>query len=83
VKDPYREENFFERSDNYRFALTGVVAHTVGSSGVYPDYHQPSDDLTTMDYPLLTAAIHSMVRPVHRLANSALRPQWRAGMKPQ
>jgi aminopeptidase YwaD len=83
VKDPYPEENFFERSDNYRFALKGVVAHTVGSSGVYPDYHQPSDDLRTIDYAHMTEAIQSMVRPVRRLANSDSRPQWRAGMKPQ
>jgi Zn-dependent M28 family amino/carboxypeptidase len=83
VKDPYPEENFFERGDNYPFALKGVVAHTVGSSGVYPDYHQPSDDLRTIDHAHLTEAIQSMVRPVRRLTNSDSRPQWRAGMKPQ
>ena len=34
--DPYPEQHFFERSDNYSLALKGVVAHTAGGWGTPP-----------------------------------------------
>jgi aminopeptidase YwaD len=81
--DPYPEQHFFERSDNYSLALQGVVAHTAAGWGTPPTYHQPSDDLAHLDLPFMTAAIQSLVEPVRWLANSDFRPEWVAGGRPK
>jgi aminopeptidase YwaD len=81
--DPYPEEHFFERSDNYALALQGVVAHTAAGWGTPPTYHQPSDDLAHLDLPFMTAAIQSLVEPVRWLANSDFKPEWVAGGEPK
>jgi aminopeptidase YwaD len=81
--DPYPEQHFFERSDNYALALQGVVAHTAAGWGTVPTYHQPDDDLAHLDLPFMTAAIQSLVEPIEWLANSDFRPEWVAGGKPK
>jgi aminopeptidase YwaD len=82
VQDPHPEQSFFTRSDNIRFARRGVIAHTVSSFGLHKDYHQPSDELGTIDFTHMTDAIRSMIEPVRWLANSSFRPEWKPGMKP-
>lgn len=82
VQDPHPEQSFFTRSDNIRFARRGVIAHTVSSFGLHKDYHQPSDELRTIDFAHMTDAIRSMIEPVRWLANSNFRPEWKPGMKP-
>ena len=82
VKDPHTGENFFERSDNIALARKGIVAHTVSSFGLHKDYHQPSDELRTIDFPRLTGAINSMIEPIRWLSNTTWRPQWKSGGKP-
>jgi Zn-dependent M28 family amino/carboxypeptidase len=80
--DPHPVENFFRRSDNYVFAKKGVVAQTVSSYGLHPDYHQPSDDLAHIDFQHMDEAIESMLAPIIWLANSDFVPQWQEGQKP-
>jgi hypothetical protein len=82
VADPHPEQSFFTRSDNIRFARRGVIAHTVSSYGMHTDYHEPSDEIDTIDFAHMTRAIQSMVAPVRWLANSDFTPQWKAGMRP-
>ena len=82
VQDPHPEQSFFTRSDNIRFARRGVIAHTVSSFGLHKDYHQPSDEIGTIDFAHMTDAIRSMIEPVRWLANSTFRPEWKPGMKP-
>jgi len=82
VEDPHPGENFFQRSDNYVLAKKGVVAQTVSSYGLHNDYHQPSDDLSHIDFKHMTVAIGSLIVPVEWLANSNFRPEWKAGGKP-
>jgi hypothetical protein len=82
VQDPHPEQNFFERSDNIQFARRGVIAHTVSSFGLHKDYHQPSDEIDTIDFAHMTDAIRSMVSPVLWLANAAFKPEWLPGKKP-
>lgn len=82
VADPHPEQNFFQRSDNYALARRGVVAHTVSSFGLHPEYHQPNDDLAHINFPHMTRAINSMLTPVRWLVNSTFRPTWAAGQKP-
>ena len=81
--DPYPEEHFFERSDNYSLALKGVVAHTAAGWGTPPTYHQPSDDVEHLDLPFMTTAIQSLVEPVRWLASSDFVPKWHPGGQPK
>ena len=81
--DPYPEQHFFERSDNYSLALMGVVAHTAAGLGTVPTYHQPSDDLAHLDVPFMTAAIQSLIEPVRWLATSDFVPKWNPGGEPK
>jgi aminopeptidase YwaD len=81
--DPYPEQRYFERSDNYALALKGVVAHTAAGWGTVPTYHQPDDDLAHLDIPFMTAAIQSLVAPVRWLADSDFVPRWNAGGEPK
>ncbi len=82
VQDPHPEQNFFQRSDNITLARDGVVAQTVSSFGLHPDYHRPSDDLSHIDFAHMTESIRSMLAPVRWLANTTFKPTWKAGMMP-
>ena len=82
VADPHPEQNFFQRSDNYALARRGVVAHTVSSFGLHPEYHQPQDDIAHINFAHMTRAINSMAAPIFWLANSNFTPTWFEGKKP-
>ena len=82
VQDPHPKEMFFQRSDNIALARQGIIAHTVSSFGLHKDYHQPSDELRTIDLPHMTAAIASMLKPIRWLADSDFQPQWSPGGRP-
>ena len=80
--DPYPEEHFFERAENYQLALGGVVAHTVAGWGTPPTYHQPSDDLAHLDVNFMTAAIQSLIDPIRWMATNDFKPAWFPGQQP-
>ena len=82
VADPYPEQNFFQRSDNYGMARMGVVAHTVSSFGMHTDYHQPGDEVSKIDFAHMARAARWIAAPIRWLANTAIRPKWNEGMKP-
>ena len=82
VSDPHPSEQFFRRSDNYALAQQGIVAHTVSSFGLHKDYHQPSDELSTIDFAHMTNAIASMVAPIRWLADTTWKPKWNPGGQP-
>lgn len=82
VADQRPDQKFFQRSDNIVLARRGVVAQTVSSFGLHPDYHRPSDDLAHIDFAHMTAAIGSLIAPVRWLVNSDFVPQWEAGKRP-
>ncbi|MBB5055680.1 hypothetical protein HDF16_000349 [Granulicella aggregans] len=81
--DPYPEQHFFQRSDNYQLALQGVVAHTAAGWGTPPTYHQANDDLAHLDLGFMTGAIQSLVEPMRWLATSDFKPSWNAGGQPK
>lgn len=83
VQDPHPEQSFFTRSDNIQFARRGVIAHTVSSFGLHKDYHQPSDEIGTIDFAHMTDAIRSMLAPIRWLANANFTPEWLPGQRPQ
>ena len=61
--DPYESENLFYRSDNATLAYLGVPAHTISTSkmDVEPNYHQLSDDVSTLDMDNMTEIIKSLI----------------------
>ncbi|MEO7217699.1 MAG: M28 family peptidase [Gemmatimonadaceae bacterium] len=81
--DPYPEEHFFQRSDNYALALQGVVAHTAAGWGTPPTYHQPDDELSRLNIPFMTSAIQSLIKPLSWLATSDFKPAWNPGGRPE
>ncbi len=80
--DPHPDQHFFRRSDNYALAKRGIVAQTVSSFGLHKDYHEPSDDLSHIDFDFVTHSIQSMIEPVRWLADTNWHPAWNAGGKP-
>jgi Zn-dependent M28 family amino/carboxypeptidase len=82
VNDPHPTEHFFRRSDNYALARQGIIAHTVSSFGLHSDYHQPSDEIRTINFAHMTNAIASMVEPIRWLADTNWKPTWNPGGKP-
>lgn len=82
TQDPYPDEHFFERSDNYSLALVGVVAHTISGWAVVPTYHTDKDTLENLDIPFMARAIQSLIGPVRWLADSDFRPDWNPGGRP-
>jgi hypothetical protein len=82
VADPHPSQNFFQRSDNFALARQGIVAQTVSSFGLHKDYHQPSDELSTIDFPHMVHAIVSTIKPIRWLANTTWRPAWNPNGKP-
>lgn len=83
TKDPYPEQRFFERSDNYSLAQRGIVAHTVSGWAVVPTYHQPTDTIENIDFTFMTGAIQSLIEPVRWLAHGRFTPRWSKDGRPQ
>lgn len=83
VQDPHPKEQFFRRSDNYALALQGVVAHTVSSYGLHRDYHHPSDEISTIDFTHMAAAVVSMLGPIQWLDSADWKPTWNPGGQPR
>jgi hypothetical protein len=81
VPDPRPDQQFFQRSDNIAFARLGIPAHTLSSFGMHADYHQPSDDVTRIDWDHLEHVIAAATRAVRLLADSAV-PVWKPGGQP-
>lgn len=81
--DPYPEQNFFQRSDNYALALRGVVAHTVSGWATIPTYHTPDDTIENVNFDFMTQAIQSLVAPLTALAEGDFTPQWVEGGRPE
>ena len=82
VQDPHPKEQFFQRSDNITLARQGVIAHTVSSFGLHTDYHQPSDEIKTIDFAHMTNAIASMIAPIRWLTDTSWKPEWNPGGRP-
>ena len=83
ASDPYPDQHFFERSDNYSLALKGIVAHTFSGWAVVPTYHQPTDTIENLDINYMTNAIQSLIAPVALLAAGDFKPEWKAGGRPK
>ena len=85
--DPVPEQNLFERSDNYNFAVKGVPAIDFAPGIKAFDeelnkyYHQPADEVSSLDFEYLTKYFRAYVYANVLLANNAKAPTWKAGDK--
>ena len=82
VPDPRPDQNFFQRSDNYAFALQGIPAHTLSSFNMHPDYHRPSDEAALSDPEHMAQVIEATARAV-RLLGDGPTPAWKPGGRPE
>lgn len=69
--DPYPQEQLFYRSDNARLAALGVPAHTLSTSKMdsEPNYHQLSDEVSTLDMSNMTAIIQAIATSAQTIIN--------------
>ncbi|MGV8930280.1 MAG: M28 family metallopeptidase [Brevundimonas sp.] len=80
--DPYPEQNFFERSDNFALAQRGIVAHTVSGWATIPTYHTADDTIANINFEFMTQAIQSLVAPLSAVAEGDFTPAWSADGRP-
>ncbi len=85
--DPVPEQNLFERSDNYNFAVKGIPAldFAPGFKAFGPEimkyYHQTVDNPETIDFAYLHKYCQSYAYAARLIANRATAPKWIAGDK--
>lgn len=62
--DPYDKFNLFFRSDNASLARLGVPSHTFSTTpiDVDKDYHQVSDEVTTLNMTVITQTIQAVAK---------------------
>ena len=70
------------QSDHGAFHRAGIPFVYFGVED-HEDYHQPSDEIDTIDFAHMTDAIRSMLEPIRWLANATFKPAWLPGQKPQ
>jgi Zn-dependent M28 family amino/carboxypeptidase len=75
--DPYTKENLFYRSDNATLARLGVPAHTISTSKMdsEPNYHKPSDEISTLDIPNMTEIIKAIALSSRSIINGKETPE--------
>lgn len=87
TKDPVPEQNLFERSDNYNFAKKGVPAIDFApgikafDAELNKYYHQPADEVGSLDFDYLVKYFRAYVYTNYLLANMPKAPVWKAGDK--
>lgn len=87
IVDPVPEQNLYERSDNYNFAKKGVPAidFAPGTSSFDAElmkyYHQPADEVGSLDFDYLIKYFRAYVYTNYLLANMPKAPVWKAGDK--
>lgn len=68
--DPNR---FYYRSDHYNFAKHGIPV-IFYFNGVHKDYHRPGDEVSKIDFPMLTKRTQLVYYTAWELANGKSRP---------
>jgi Zn-dependent M28 family amino/carboxypeptidase len=76
-------DSFFDRSDNYAFALAGIVAHTVVVAFDYPDYHGLGDEWRKIDYANMAKVDRGLAAGLLDLADSDAVPKWSGAKETQ
>jgi len=71
--DPKDPNDFYHRSDHYNFAKHGVPI-IFYFNGVHKDYHQPGDEVSKINFPLLAKRAQLVFYTAWDLANADKRP---------
>jgi hypothetical protein len=69
-------DGYFDRSDNYAFALHGVVAHTIVVAAEFPDYHGLGDTLEKIDYANMAKVDRGVAAGIVAVADDPEPPKW-------
>jgi Zn-dependent M28 family amino/carboxypeptidase len=74
--DPYPQMDLFYRSDNATLARVGVPAHSISTTpiDVDRDYHQVSDEVSTLDLDHLTNTIRAIALGTETIVSGAETP---------
>lgn len=83
VPDPYPEQSFFQRSDNYAFVKRGVVGQTLSSYNLHRDYHHPGDEVQRIDFDHMETATREAAKAVRMVADGTVDPAWKPGGLPE
>jgi hypothetical protein len=67
---------FFNRSDNYAFALAGIVAHTAVVAFEYPDYHALADEWQKIDFVNMAKVDRGVAAGLLEVADAPDPPRW-------
>jgi Zn-dependent M28 family amino/carboxypeptidase len=79
------DQGFFERSDNISLSVKGVPSATISMGFRQMDneitqyYHQPADEVETMDMGYITKWIEGFVEATRNIANMEEKPFWKKG----
>jgi hypothetical protein len=76
------DQRFFQRSDNFAFALRGIVAQTLSSYDLHRDYHQVGDRPERLDYGHMAKGAQSALELTRLVARGELDPVWLEGQRP-
>lgn len=85
--DPAPEQNLFDRSDNVSFAVKGIPAPTFSpgfkqfDNEILKHYHQPSDEVQTIDLQYVYKFCQAYSLAARLIANKSTRPKWINGDK--
>lgn len=75
--DPWPEERFFFRSDHFNFARKRIPI-LFFFAGVHGDYHEPSDEVETLDVDKAARVARLVFLTAHAVADGPQRPTWTA-----
>ncbi len=72
--DPNDPQSIYKRSDHYNFAKHGIPIIFYYDGMLEQDYHRPGDEISKINFPLLTKRAHLTYYTAWELANKAKRP---------
>ncbi len=64
----------FQASDNLPFAQKGIVAHSISAGELHADYHQPSDEVSRIEFEHMSAVVRAVFGFGRALATADVRP---------
>ena len=77
-KHEQNSDSFFSRSDNQSLADQGVIAHTLGVSFLFPDYHGVGDHWEKIDYANMEKIDRTVALGLMTIADNPQEPKWDA-----
>ncbi len=87
IEDPAKEQGLFDRSDNVNFARKGIPAPTFSmgfrsfDQEIFKYYHQPGDEMESMDFDYLEKYVKAFVLSAISIGNADENSFWIEGDK--